>query len=357
MLEKVAVATLSAVLMGAAGLMGACDSRSGNDSDPPTSTGSYRNPVVKPVAADPSVIRGGDGRFYLFATSDDWGDGEGTRLLPIFSSENLIEWDYAGNAFDRRPRWKSTGGGLWAPDVSFVGGTYRLYYAYSKWGDPNPCIGVAFADDPLGPWVDAGEAVFCSDDIGVENSIDPFVWHADGRSLIIWGSFYGIYAVALSENGSSVAAGASKKRIADERFEAPYVIRREDRYYLFVSAGTCCDGASSTYRVYVGRSDSLTGPYVDAQGRDLRSGGGMLLLGGNDAWAGPGHNSIIVDDAGNDWIVYHAIPSERPMLESGANRRPALIDRLKWTSAGWPYLDHGVPDTTSRSAPVLLPPL
>jgi arabinan endo-1,5-alpha-L-arabinosidase len=300
------------------------------------------------VAADPTLIRAGD-RFYLFATNDDWGDGQGLRVLPIFASVDLVSWTYSGTVFSRLPRWKSEGS-LWAPEISYRDGEYRLYYSYSRWDDPNPCIGMAGAGHPEGPWTDAGR-VFCSDDVGVDNSIDPFAWHDDAGSTLIWGSFNGIYAMVLSEDGRSVTG--AKTLLADNRFEGANVIFRRGYYYLFVSAGSCCEGAESTYRVYVGRSNSLTGPYVDQQGRDLRHGGGMLLLSGNDSWAGPGHNSVIADDAGNDWIVYHAIPRGNPTLPSGANRRPVHIDQLKWRESDWPYLETGLPDDRPRPGPVV----
>ena len=309
----------------------------------------YTNPIITPVAADPTIIRGKDGTFYLYATNDDWGDGAGLRVMPIFSSKDLVTWHFEGTVFDKKPTWKSAGG-LWAPDVSYRDGRYYLYYSYSAWGDSNACIGLATAENPLGPWSDLGRAVFCSDEIGVENSIDPFAWHGEEGTTLIWGSFHGIYAVLLDEEG--VQAVGEPVLIADERFEAAYVHKRGDHYYLFVSAGTCCAGAESTYRVYVGRSENLTGPYVDAEGKDLREGGGTLILARTDEWAGPGHNTIVTDDAGADWILYHAIPDADPRLPSGAPHRPAMLDRIHWED-GWPVVRGRAPSSTPQPAPTI----
>ena len=329
-------------------LAAGCDSGSTGKDDSETEA-TYTNPVVTPVAADPSVIRGMDGRFYLYATNDDWGDGEGLRVVPIFMSEDLVNWTYSGTVFPRIPTWKVEGS-IWAPDVSVYGDEYRLYYSFSRWDDPNPCIGLARAADPLGPWTDLGK-VFCSNEVGVRNSIDPFAWHDESGSTLIWGSFNGIYAAKLSDDGRRVEGDLTL--IADSRFEGAYVIRHEGLYYLFVSAGSCCEGERSTYRVLVGRSDSLTGPYVDQNGKDLRNGGGMPLLSGNDVFAGPGHNSVVMDDAGREWIVYHAIPKGNPRLRSGANRRPAFIDRLRWLESGWAHVEPGTPGMERRTAPVI----
>jgi arabinan endo-1,5-alpha-L-arabinosidase len=308
----------------------------------------YTNPIIAPVAADPDVIRAEDG-FYLYATQDHWGGRE--HYLPIFKSADLGSWEFVGDVFDLPPAWKEGGGFLWAPDISRHDGRYHLYYAYSQWGDPNPCIGLATADHPQGPWQDLGRAVFCSEDIGVRNSIDPFIWDEGGVRTMVWGSFHGIYAVRLSDDGSEAAG--EKVELADRRFEAPFVHFREGYYYLFLSSGSCCEGENSTYATWVGRAESLLGPYLDARGTDLRYGGGELVLFRNDHWVGPGHNTIITDDAGADWIIYHAISPENPRLASGATRRPTLLDRIDWVE-GWPVVNGGEgPSFTPRPAPVL----
>lgn len=312
----------------------------------------YTNPVVTPVAADPAVLRAPDGTFYLYATQDKWDGLE--HYVPIFRSSDLVEWAYLGDAFAWPSSWKTGGGFYWAPDVVRVGDEYRMYYSASLWGDPNPCIGRATAPHPEGPWSDLGRAVFCSEDIGVANSIDAFVWpHADGSSTMMWGSFHGIHAVELNEEGTDPVGPVML--VADTRFEAPYVVRRQGRYYLFLSAGSCCAGAASTYQLFVARSDELTGPYLDAEGRDVRFGGGTLILEANDTWVGPGHNSVVQDDAGADWLVYHAIPRDDPRLPNTVNRRPALIDRIDWVD-GWPSVREGQgPSDTPVAAPVVEP--
>lgn len=310
--------------------------------------GQYTNPVVRPVAADPSLIKAQDGRYYLYATADNAGDGY--RVIPIYVSDDLVNWSFAGTVFKERPSWKEKGG-VWAPDISYDRGTYSIYYAYSTWGDPNPCIGLATAKSPMGPWTDLGRAVFCSEDIGVKNSIDAFAWNEKGKRTLIWGSFNGIYAVGMSPDGTR--ASGEKVRIADNRFEAPFVLRRNGYYYLFVSAGTCCEGDKSTYHVIIGRSKSLTGPYLDRAGKDLNAGGGTLILKGNGGWAGPGHNAIVTDDAGQAWIVYHAMPRNSARFENGTNRREALIDPITWTSDGWPEIEGGVPSSGPQQAPIV----
>ena len=319
-----------------------------------TATKTYTNPVVTLVAADPSVLRAADGTFYLYATQDDWADGQGSHYLPIFKSDDLVNWTFVADALSTPPSWKDDGGFTWAPDISFRDGTYYLYYAASLWGDPNPCIGLATSKNPAGPFTDLGRAVFCSQDVGIENSIDPFVWQGDGVRTLIWGSFHGVYAVNLSEDGTK--AVGETVQLADDRFEGAYIVQHDGAYYLFVSAGSCCDGENSTYTLYVGRSENLLGPYQDKEGKSLLGGGGTVVLAANDIWVGPGHNSVVQDDAGTDWLFYHAIPRADPRLSNGVNRRPALLEKITWQN-GWPTVNGGVgPSSSPQPVPTISAP-
>lgn len=101
------------------------------------------NPVISSVAPDPSVQRGPDGAFHVYATSDDWADGAGHRLVPHFRSFDLVEWEYVGDAFSALPAWAGRGAFLWAPDVHITNtGAAVMYYTT---GGSAPCIGRASA--------------------------------------------------------------------------------------------------------------------------------------------------------------------------------------------------------------------
>jgi len=89
--------------------------------------GTFVNPVIEPVAADPALIRHDDGDWYLFATQDRWDDGV-EHYLPIFRSADLVNWTFVADAFAFPPRWKSQGF-LWAPDVPRFDDRYVLTYA------------------------------------------------------------------------------------------------------------------------------------------------------------------------------------------------------------------------------------
>ena len=310
----------------------------------------YSNPVFEPVLADPSIIRGGDGYFYAYGTEDTWDFSLDSKLVPIVRSTDLVNWEYIGDAFEEKPSWLGFKG-IWAPDIQYINGMYYLYYSLSVWGDANPGIGVATSPTPQGPFTDQGK-VFTSDEIGVENSIDPFVFTDDDGTLwMFWGSFRGIYAIQLSEDGLSTVG--DKHHIAGGAFEASYVIQKDGYFYLFLSTGSCCDGPNSTYNVRVVRSTELLGPYEDRRGHSAIGNAASLVMDKGSQYVGVGHNSIVIDDAGDYWIVYHGINKDDPYLNNGASRRPMMIDKLIWDSKGWPQVNGFMPSETETEAPYI----
>ena len=306
-----------------------------------TETKTYRNPLIDTSLPDPTVIRAQDGCWYLYATED-------IRNTPVYKSENLVDWSFVGTAFtdETRPKWNPKGN-LWAPDINYINGQYVLYYAKSEWGGEWTCgIGVATAARPEGPFTDHG-CMFTSEQIGVRNSIDEFYIEDSGHKYLFWGSFHGIYGIELSDDGLSVKAGEKPKQIAGTFMEGTYIHKHGGYYYLFGSAGTCCEGDKSTYRVTYGRSKNLFGPYVDKQGRRLMDNHYEVMIKGSDAVAGPGHNAeFVTDDLGQDWIIYHGFKRSDP--DAG---RVVWMDRVEWID-GWPHVAENRPSTVSESPAV-----
>ena len=153
----------------------------------------------------------------------------------------------------------------------------------------------------------------------------------------------------LAADGLSVAGPPTQVTI-DNRYEGAYVVRRGPWYYLFGSAANCCAGPTTGYSVFAGRSTSPTGPFVDRAGVSLltsRVGGTPVIQPNGNRWIGTGHNAVVTDERGRDWLVYHAIDRAEPYLNEpyGINRRPMLVDRLRW--------DGGWPSATASDGPVL----
>lgn len=301
----------------------------------------FQNPVFNKDFPDPNLVKAPDGYFYAYSTQADHGNGR--LVVPILRSKDLVNWEGLGAALAKKPDWKSEGG-IWAPDAVYYKGQYRLYYSYSTWGDPDPGIGLAVSDKPEGPFRDLGK-VFLSKEIGVDNSIDAFFIEDKGKPYLIWGSFHGIYGIELSEDGTETLG--EKFRIAGNAYEGSYILKKSGYYYYFGSTGTCCEGANSTYKVKVGRSAALKGPYLDKEGKSLIEDGGTLILEGNGTFAGPGHNGDIVsDDAGQDWMIYHAYSRENPGVG-----RMMLLDKINWID-GWPVIERKQPGLKQQAGPV-----
>ncbi len=319
-------------------------------------SGYFENPVFEPVLADPSVIRDPiSKKFYAYGTQDNWDDGEGSRLVPILESTDMVNWNYVSPAFKEKPKWKNAGG-IWAPDINLVDGKYYLYYSYSTWGDENPGVGLAISDEPTGPFVDQGK-LFDSKNIGVPNSIDPFFMEDRDKKYIFWGSFsntkeQGTYAVELSKDGKQLLNN-EKHKIAAGDFEAVTVFKKKGYFYFFGSKGSCCEGANSKYHVLVARSENILGPYLDKNGEDITERGkGTLILESSSEIAGPGHTSgIITDNQGKDWVLYHAINKQNGKLGNGTSRRMLMLDQLNWQE-DWPIIGSGEPNRHQQQKPI-----
>ena len=301
----------------------------------------YTNPVFDQNTPDPSVVQAPDGAFYAYGTG-------GTCR----KSYDLVNWEDMGIAL-KRPTWNDSVRtdkegkvhpmrfSLWALDVSRVGKKYLVHYASAYWGNETRTgLGVAEGTSPT-EFTDCGK-MFCSTEIGVQNSIDPCYVKDKGKKYLIWGSFRRLYMGRLTKDGKRIKNPSHLTQVAGTAFEGAMVYKRKGYYYLFASVGTCCEGAKSTYHTVVGRSKKLAGPYVDRQGGRMLDNHYETVIKGNDRWKGPGHNSeIITDKEGDTWLLYHAYDALDP--EKG---RVMLLDKLLWDEEGWPYVEGGTPSTT-----------
>ncbi|RZQ60589.1 family 43 glycosylhydrolase [Amycolatopsis suaedae] len=317
----------------------------------------YANPVSASAGvdtfADPAVIQGKDGFWYAFGTTDPLREGEFRRhLLPVLRSADLVRWQHIGDAFAAVPDWAAPSAGLWAPDIRYADGRYLLYFTVTDTlAHPglDSAIGVATAPTPVGPWTDSGGPVVAPRPDGAGSyhwTFDPaMVNDRSGRRWLYYGSYHGgLWVVPLSADALRTA-GPAVPVASGRRFEGAYVVARDGWFYLFASSGNCCAGPATGYSVLVGRSREPAGPFTDADGTPLlgpRPGGTPVVQPNGNFWLGTGHNSIAVDAAGQDWLVYHAISRDDPYLDEpyGVNERPMLLDRLDWVD-GWPVVRGG----------------
>jgi arabinan endo-1,5-alpha-L-arabinosidase len=277
---------------------------------------------------DPATIVVGN-TIYLAATG---------TTLSAKTSTNVTSWQGATAPFPSRPSWVAQrvpgANNLWAPDLSFFGGQYHMFYSASTFGSNSSCIGHATrAAMDSGSWADQGP-VICSN-MGTTdnwNAIDPnIIVDGAGTPWMVFGSFWsGIKMIKLDTTGAradtTVLAVANRPN-ARGALEAPWIHERCGTYYLFVSWGACCDGAWD-YNIRVGRSTSVTGPYVDKAGTAMTQGGGTLLVEGNGTVTAPGHNAVLVY-GGRTYNVYHA-------LNASHGNASLRIAEILWDAEGWP---------------------
>lgn len=333
--------------------------------------GQYANPLRISLAdgslaescPDPSVIRSqtpGDDNWYMYCTNERFHDGAPVHLMPISKSRDLVNWTYVGDVFQRMPQWAAAENGLWAPDIQYFNGRYYLYYAVSNTRQGGAAIFVATSDTPAGPWTAYSRPVVEPQAIpgrGMRSTIDSFLLQDGDKKYIFYGSFNGGISVRqVSADGLSSDPTTEVQLSPSDRYEASYVVKHDGYFYLMVSAGGCCAGPLSGYGVYVARSKDPLGPYIDKDGNsmmDARVGGTPILTMNGNRWIGPGHNAVVIDASGQDWMMYHAIDAGKPYFAGSWTRRPVMLDPIEWVD-GWPMVRGGAgPSDGSQPAPIM----
>jgi arabinan endo-1,5-alpha-L-arabinosidase len=303
---------------------------------------------------DPAMAKEGD-TYYLYSS----GPG-----ITFYSSKDMKTWKVRGRIFPGDPPWargiaSRFNGHIWAPDIVCHQGRYYLYYAVSSSGQNSSAIGVTINKtlDPASPdykWEDHGIVFKSIPGRDLWNAIDPnIIVDEKGAPWMDFGSFWsGLKLVKLDTNWTDLAepeewysiAKRERSVLVDDsvpgpaEIEGPFIFKKGEYYYLFVSWGLCCRGKDSTYKVVVGRANNLKGPYLDKEGRNLAHGGGTLLLDGNKDWPGLGGGSVYTFD-GKDYMVFHA-------YEAADNGLQKLkIAEVKWDEKQWPVIDEKALDT------------
>ena len=269
-----------------------------------------------PYAHDPTMAREG-AYHYVVITGDST---KPATYLPVKRSRDLLHWEDLGPVFAALPSWVTEELGTnpadaWAPDLVRVGDHWALYYAVSQFGTQNSVIGLATTKtlDPAGAgygWTDQGQVLRSHPGVDDFNAIDP-EYVADGQDAwLAFGSFWGGIKLRRLDPATGKPSAADPtvyplaSRIAPDAEEGPSLVRRGGYWYLFLSFDFCCRGVEADYRMVVGRSTSVTGPYFDADGVALSAGGGTEVLRGSNEFVGTGGGDISVE--GRDtWLVNH----------------------------------------------------
>ena len=304
-----------------------------------------------PMVHDP-VMAKEDGVYHIFAT------GMGIQRM---TSKDRKNWQVkAMPVMTVIPKWTrdSVPGfdkHVWAPDIIRWHNKWWLAYSCSTFGKNGSAIGLLSAaklDSPI--WNDEGCIVASRENRDNWNAIDPnFVIDDNDTPWMVWGSFWDGTQIVRLDTTMHVAKGEKPRTLArryapgtttaepnptsahagTNAIEAPFVMKHQGYYYLFVSWDYCCRGSKSNYRVAVGRSKNVDGPYLDKRSNDMLNGGGTVLLEGDKKqYEATGHCAAYSID-GKDIFICHGYSTEM----KGA---PVLIQReIRWTDDGWPELE------------------
>jgi len=285
---------------------------------------SYTNHVLAGNYPDPSVIRVGKD-YWATSTSSGWAP-----QFPILHSRDLVNWTVAGSVFQQRPAWSD--GNYWAPEISHYRGRYLVYYVARKL-DGGRCVAVASARQPTAPYQDHGPLV-CQK-LG---SIDPMaVRDEHGWPHLVWkrgGNVHNlptpILAQKLTRNGLKLVGERTELIRNDTSWEAkvveaPFITRQGGWFYMFYSGDDCCS-MQCNYALGVARSPYLLGPWEKNPANPI--------LKGDDQWICPGHGSVVSDEDGRDYLMYHAFSKNAAYVG-----RQALIDEVSWGVEQWPMIN------------------
>lgn len=244
---------------------------------------------------------------------------------------------------------------VWAPDVIQWHGKWWLAYSCSTFGKNGSAIGLLSTRKlNSGLWDDEGCIVSSREKRDNWNAIDPnFVIDDNDQPWLTWGSFWDGIQIVRLDTTMHIAQGEQPWTIArrynpafkqatpnptskyagTNAIEAPFVFKHDGWYYLFVSWDYCCRGSKSNYRVAVGRSRKVAGPYLDRDGKDMLTGGGTIFFEGDKKQFEAAGHCAAYHINGEDIFICHGY--------SIAHKGASILVRkpICWSADGWPTLN------------------
>lgn len=279
------------------------------------------NPLFDtPFTADPTALVYND-TLWLFTGSDEQAPGVNGFMMDqwyLFSTTDMVNWTHHGSPLSVRDfAWGSHN--AFASHVVENHGKFWWYVPIVH-ADPAArvhegfAIGVAVADHPTGPWRDPIGRPIIADTTtnSIPLDIDPHVWiEDDGRVYLFWGCWDEIRKVQLNSNMVDLAGPIQNVEGLTNFFEAPWIHKRGDIYYLSYAA----DYPSRTeYAI----SRSIYGPWEWK---------GVI----NDLIPNsPTNHQAIINFKGNDYFIYHTAG----LPTGGPYRRSVAIDKLVYDENG-----------------------
>jgi arabinoxylan arabinofuranohydrolase len=286
--------------------------------------GKARNPLVSQIfTADPNAVVYGD-RVYVYASHDaDGQDGFDMVDYHVFSSSDMVNWRDHGVIIDVDSLpWATR---LFAPGACAKNGKYYLYMP-----DNGSAIGVAVADDPGGPFVDALGKPLLTRQAEMNTDVtwlfDPAcLVDEDGQAYLYFG---GGDDGAVRDNARVIRLGNDMISLADARattipiprfFEASFVHKHDGTYFLQYSA----DFSMGASLEYLTSQDPMAG--FQYRGVLLPSGG--INSGNNN------HGSLI-DFRGRAYQFYHNRKLMQQLGTNKVNNRSMAVQEISYAADG-----------------------
>lgn len=286
----------------------------------------FQNPVININFPDPFILQV-DGTYYAYATNSS---GHNVQTA---TSTDLVHWTIGRDALPALPRWvKLSRPDVWAPEVLRVDDKYLMYYTARDRVSGSQCIGLAVSEAPQGPFRDPRDVPFvCQPEEGGSIDASPFR-DADGTLYLYWKNDGNdinmrtyIYAQQLTPDGMDLV-GEAVRLVSNVQpwtgplVEAPTMWLQDGKYTLFYSGNFF---ASDAYAVGYAACETPLGPCVEAEENPILASD----VTDTPLVVGPGHQTVIRDEAGQTWLVYHVWQISGGMR---TDSRLMWLDRLDW---------------------------
>ena len=309
---------------------------------------------------DPSMVRFEDG-YALMSTNNN---------LQLWTSEDAYNWQNHKSTVSKIPQWAyqyaPNTEGIWAPDIYYMNGEFRVYYCVSVFGKRTSAIGYQSTKSIMPGtsdygWTDHGH-VFHTVASDKYNAIDAdVVRDTQGNYWMAFGSFgLGIQLIKLdaktgyqaSDDKTVYNIARRTSKASEGAEEGPSLIEHGGKYFLFTAWDKCCqqgnDIEKTTYKTAYGRADKVTGPYKDRAGNDMVTGGGTILLERYGRYVGPGGGEAF-QDLNRVRFVHHYYDLNGDKFNH-IHIRDVVFTEDNWAEMGQPFLgrylsaevEHGV---------------
>ncbi len=313
----------------------------------------YTNSLSADDFPDPRIIEVEGQGYFAYATHDKFSPTINNILVK--RSRDLIHWSESEGALLSPPVWATLCQRYWCPQAVKVNKEFRLYYAAEPDTKDGMCLALATSNNPIAGFTDCGQPLTQIPG-STYQMIDPcfFIDPVSSKHLLYYGSAHEpIRVVELAPDGKTFISKPVEvlypgKDTFHKLREAAFITynRAWKRYFLWVSGDNTW--AEKSYAISVFWSSNPLEAFEAIPGEHV-------ILQPNDYWDSPGHNCIIHDAVGDEWMIYHAVDTkDRFIAGTDIFLRKMCMDRILYTDDGWPYVKNFSPSFTSQKGPVIM---